>query len=73
VEGDRRRRVVCNRDATGGGGWRLGREKRRLVRLGGEAGAARVHFIGAGRRCLAWVEHAKLVLTCSNGGPASLQ
>jgi hypothetical protein len=43
------------------------------VRLRGEAGAARVHFIGAGMRCSALVEHAKLVLTCSNGGPASLQ
>jgi hypothetical protein len=44
-----------------------------MVRLGGEAGAARVRFIDAGRWCLAWVEHVKLVLTCSNGGPASLQ
>jgi hypothetical protein len=73
VEGDQRRRAVCNRDGTGGGGWRLGRERGRQVRLGGEAGAARVRFIGAGRWCSTWVEHAKLVLACSNGGPASLQ
>jgi hypothetical protein len=50
VEGDRRRRAVCNRDGTGGGGWRFGRERGRPVRLGGEAGAARVCFIGAVRR-----------------------
>jgi hypothetical protein len=37
------------------------------------AGVARVYFIGTGRRCSAWVEHAKLVLAYSNGGPASLQ
>jgi hypothetical protein len=49
VEGDRRRRAVCNRDGTGGGGSRLGRKRGRSVRLGGEAGAARVRFIGAGR------------------------
>jgi hypothetical protein len=49
VEGDRRRQAVCNRDGTGGGGWRLGRKRGRPVRLGGEAGAAQVHFIGAGR------------------------
>jgi hypothetical protein len=73
VEVDRRRRASCNRDGMGGGGWRLGRERGRPVRLGGEAGVARVRFIGAGRRCSAWVEHAKLVLACSNGGPASLQ
>jgi hypothetical protein len=73
VEGDRRWQAVCNRDGTGGGCWRLGRERERPVRLGGEARAARVRFIGAGRRCLAWVEHAKFVLTCSNGGPANLQ
>jgi hypothetical protein len=50
VEVDRRRRVSCNRDGTSGGGWRLGRERRRPVRLGGEAGVTRIRFIGAGRR-----------------------
>jgi hypothetical protein len=50
VEGDRQRRAVCNRDGTGGGSWRLGRERGRTVRLGGEAGAARVRFIGVVRR-----------------------
>jgi hypothetical protein len=40
VEGDRRRQTVCNRDGTGGGGWVLGRERGRPVRLGGDAGAA---------------------------------
>jgi hypothetical protein len=73
VEGDRRQRAVCNQDGTGSGGWRLERERGRPVRLGVKAGAAQVRCIGAGRRCSAWVEHAKLVLTCSNGGPVSLQ
>jgi hypothetical protein len=50
-----------------------GREREVLGRCGARRSAARVRFIGAGRRCSAWVEHAKLVLACSNGAPASLQ
>jgi hypothetical protein len=50
VEGDRRRRAVCNRDGTSGGGWRLEMERGRPVRLRGEAGATRVRFIGAVRQ-----------------------
>jgi hypothetical protein len=50
VEEDRRRWAVCNRDSTGGGSWRLGRKRGRPVRLGGEAGVARVRFIGAVRQ-----------------------
>jgi hypothetical protein len=73
MEGDRRWWAVCNRDGTSGGGWRLERERGRPVRLGGEAGAVRVRFIGAGTWCSALVEHTMLMLTYNNGGPASLQ
>jgi hypothetical protein len=51
VEGDRRRRAVCNRDGTGGAGGgdgELGEEGELVVEVRDEVGSRAGPFIGAG-------------------------